>query len=618
MEAMPSTQELAKLLRYWSITSTTAAGSGHPTSALSAADLMAVLFFGGFFRFDVANPRNPANDHLIFSKGHAAPLLYALWAAAGVFPAEKLETLRQKDSFLQGHPGMDFPYAEAATGSLGQGLSIGLGIALAGQLDGLDYKTYVLLGDGELAEGNIWEAAQIASHYQLENLIAVADINRLEQTGETQLGHDLETYKERFSSFGWHVILVDGHNHDSISQAFDEAHLARQKPTIILAKTFKGRGVSFLENKEGWHGKAVPQERLTEALTEIGNVNTMWRGSLKSPQGLTRRAEIAERVKPGSHPPGASGGQGLTFQGAVSVRQAYGEALVDLAPHHSELVVLDADLSNSTYSETFKQAFPDRYREMFIAEQNMVATAVGLSVRGKHPFVSTFGAFFTRAFDQVRMASYSLANIVFCGSHVGVSIGQDGVSQMGLEDISLFRTIRGSTIFYPCDAWSMVRLAQLAAERRGIVYLRSTRAQKPLIYQETDQFRIGGSHTLREGKDLTIATAGITVFETLLAARRLMEQGVDVKVLDLYSIKPIDQHALLQAAKETKRILVVEDHYPEGGLGEAVLSALTNIPFRLAHLAVRGIPHSGTPEENLAAAGIDAASIERAALGLMR
>lgn len=604
-------ETLAKLIRYFILISTTKAGSGHPSSSLSAADLMTTLMFGGFFRFDAENPAFPNNDRLIFSKGHASPLLYALWAAAGQVSEEELLALRKFNSPLEGHPSMAFKYTEAATGSLGQGLSIGVGMAInAKYVDKLPYKTYVLLGDSEMAEGSIWEAMEIATHYKLDNLVGIIDVNRLGQRGETMQGHDLKIYKERAKSFGWEAIVIDGHNFDEIILAFEKAGKNKDKPTMIIAKTIKGKGVSFLEGKDGWHGKALKEDELQIALEELGEFDKNIRGELSQP----------EKVKPASYKVSQSSLEDHPLDKPLATRKAYGRALVKIHPDFPDMVVLDAETSNSTYAEIFKEAYPDRFFEMFIAEQNMIGTALGFSRRGKIPFVSTFAAFFTRGFDQIRMSQYSDANIKFIGSHAGVSIGEDGPSQMGLEDIAMFRTILDGIVLYPSDAVSTEKLIRLAAEHKGIVYIRTTRSATPIIYNEDEEFEIGGSKTVRQSDNdqMTIVGAGITLHETLVAYEKLKEENISVRIIDLYSIKPIDKVALEKAAKETKAIISVEDHNPEGGIGEAVMSALSDNPIPIYPIAVRKMPKSGKPEELLDYEEISADAIVKKAKEVCR
>ena len=595
--------EIAKLIRYYILTSTTEAGSGHPSSSLSATDLMAVLMFGGWFRFDADNIQNPNNDRLIFSKGHAAPLLYSLWTAAGKLTEKELLTLRKFDSPLEGHPSMAFPYTEAATGSLGQGLSVGVGMALnAKYLDKLPYKTYVLLGDSEMSEGSVWEAIDLAAFYKLDNLIGLIDVNRLGQTGETKYGHDTRAYAKRVAAFGWDTIEVDGHSIVKISHAFKQAAHAKGKPIMIIAKTIKGKGVSFIENKNGWHGKTLDKDLLNKALFELGPVK----------KGLT--ADIAPPAK--KSPAKSTPKQIKTekYKKPTATRYAYGQALIKLHYKYPDLVVLDGETGNSTYAEMFKAVYPDRFFEMFIAEQNMAGVALGLSARGKIPFVSTFAAFLTRAFDQIRMSQYSRANIKFIGSHAGVSIGQDGPSQMGLEDIAMFRSVGDCVVLYPADAIATEKLIEAVAKHKGLVYTRTTRAATPILYGDKDEFKIGGSFTLKKSRaDIaTVIAAGITLPEALAAYEELKKDGLVIRVIDLYSIKPLDLATLQKAAQETKRIITVEDHRPEGGLGEAVLGALAQTTATVVQLAVAKAPKSGAPAELLAYENIDKDAIIKA------
>lgn len=590
-------KSLAKLIRHYILVSTTNAGSGHPTSSLSAVELMTVLFFGGFFRFDLDHSEYFNNDRLVFSKGHASPLFYSLYAVAGKISEEELFSLRKFGSRLEGHPAMTFPYTEAATGSLGQGLSIGVGMALnAKYVDKLSYRTYVLLGDSEMSEGSQWEAMQIAAHYNLDNLIGIIDVNRLGQRGETMYGHDLNAYQRRISSFGWETILVqNGHSFEDIIGAYEKALQIKDKPTMIIAKTTKGKGVSFLEDKNGWHGKALSREELTKALIDLGSVDKSVRGEIIKPdkvQILNSKSEIQDTKS-----------QTLDYpkDKPLATRKAYGNALVRIFPRFPNIVVLDAEVSNSTFSETFQKAYPERFFEMFIAEQNMVGVALGLSRRGKIPFISTFAAFFTRAFDQIRMSQYSNPNIKFVGSHAGVSIGDDGPSQMGLEDIAMFRTLLNSVVLYPADAISTEKLVEAAARHNGNIYIRITRKDTPIIYDKDEEFPIGGSKVLKKSSNdlVAVIAAGITLFEVLAAYEELKEKGIFIRIIDLYSIKPIDAVALKKASQETKAIITVEDHFAEGGIGEAVMRVLANEDVRIYSLAVRKVPKSGTPDELL-------------------
>ncbi len=604
-----SLSEISQTIRHHILTMTTAAGSGHPTSSLSATDLMTGLMFGGFFKFDLKNPNNPNNDRLIFSKGHASPLFYALWAVAGGIKKEELNTLRKFNSRLEGHPTLKFPFTEAATGSLGQGLSIGVGMALnAKYLDKLPYKTYVLLGDSEMAEGSNWEAMMSAAHYKLDNLIAIVDVNRLGQRGETMFGKDAKNYQKKAEAFGWKTILIDGHDLKQITKAFSQAQKSKQ-PFMIVAKTIKGKGVKFLENKEGWHGKALNATELQIALKELGTVNEKLTVKLKKP--LNKKPQP---IKPKAY---AEIDKPSDYTAQLSTREAYGHALVEMFPHFPNMVVLDAEVSNSSFAATFKNKYPKHFFEMFIAEQNMIGAALGLSRRGKIPFVSTFAAFFTRAADQIRMSRHSGANIKFVGSHCGVSIGEDGGSQMGLEDIGLFRAIPDSVVLYPADHVSEEKLSICAAGHQGIVYLRTTRGAVEPIYKPNQKFHVGGSNTLESSwrDQITIIAAGITLVEALKAHKELAKQGIRARVIDLYSIKPLDIATLKKAASQTKAIITVEDHYPEGGIGEAVSAALATEGFKtpVISLAVRKLPMSGKPAELLAYEVIEAAAIAETA-----
>ena len=587
-------KRLAALIRYYILAATTRAGSGHPTSSLSAVELMTALMFGGILRYDPDNPGHPNNDRLIFSKGHASPLFYGLWAAAGKLGEDELiQNYRRFGSPLEGHPTAAFPYAEAATGSLGQGLSIGVGMALnAKKLDKLPYLTYVLLGDSEMAEGSQWEALEIAAYYRLDNLIGILDVNRLGQRGPTMYGHDTAEYERRIAAFGWETVVVkDGHAFPEVLAAYDQALTVAEKPVMIIARTLKGKGVSFIEDKEGWHGKALTQEEFARALPELGEVDHAVRGDILRPEDLKPRETVPQDAAKISYPPDKP----------VATRTAYGNALVRLFPQFPQMVSLDGEVSNSTMAEVFRKAHPDRFFEMFVAEQNMVGAALGLARRGKVPFVSSFAAFLTRAFDQIRMSRYSDANLKFVGSHAGVSIGEDGPSQMGLEDLAMFRTILDSVVLYPCDAVSTEKLVEAAARHRGMVYIRTTRGATPMLYGPEEELVIGGCKVLRSSDQdaVTVAAAGVTVFEALKAYDALKEAGVFIRVIDLYSIKPVDEATLKEAARNTRAIITVEDHFAEGGLGEAVLSALALEAASVHVLAVRRQPKSGKPEELL-------------------
>ena len=598
-------KQKATNLRIHSIISTSEAGSGHPTTCLSAADIVSALFFHAM-RYDCSDAQNPNNDRFILSKGHAAPLLYAAYAEAGIIPTEKLRTLRQIDSILEGHPTPRFEWTEVATGSLGQGLSLGLGMALNGKyLDESDYRVYVLLGDGETAEGGVWEAAALASHYQLNNLIGIVDVNALGQSQRTMYAFDVDTYCKRFEAFGWQTIGIDGHNFDEILPALAQAKASTNKPTMIVAKTFKGKGVSFLENAENWHGKAVAKgEELDKALAELGPLNLDAPVQIEAPQSVGERADraVATECEPPDYPSGED----------VATRGGYGIGLAKLGGVNPDVVALDGDTKNSTYAEQFMELYPNRYFEMFIAEQNLVGAGIGLAKRGKIPFVSTFAAFLSRAYDQIRMSAISQANIKYAGSHCGVSIGEDGPSQMGLEDIAMFRAIPEAVVLYPSDAASAERLVAEAAAHEGIVYLRTSRPQTSILYDADESFPIGGSKVVQHSNEdrVTVVAAGITVHEALKAHSALAAEGIAIRIIDLYSIKPIDAAALKAAAAETNNTLItVEDHYPEGGLGDAVLDAVATADVYVHKLAVTGMPRSGKPEELLEHHGISANAI---------
>lgn len=604
---MRDIEEKAKLIRKWSLVSTTEAESGHPTSCLSAVDITTVLF-DQYFTYDIKNPLNLYNDRFVLSKGHAAPLLYSLFGVAGAYPLEELKTLRKFGSRFEGHPTPKFVFAEAATGSLGQGLSVGVGLALLAKREKLAYKTYILIGDGELAEGQVWEAANFASYHQLDNLIAILDINRLAQSGETMFGYHIEKYVDRFRGFGFEVITIDGHNLGEITNAFDKAvNNKNGKPFAIIAKTIKGKGISFLENKDGWHGKALKKDELQKALNELGEIDDNIRLSLKKPlqTKLPEKTVVDMAVS-------------LSFEKGkeFATREVFGQVVTKLGEKNKAIYVLDGDVKNSTFTENFKKGLPDRFVECYIAEQNMVSVAVGLSRLGKIPFVAIFGAFFTRAADQIRMARISEANIKFIGSHVGVSIGEDGPSQMALEDIALFGALPDTVIFQPADAVSTVKLTSLMFSNRGFAYMRILRPKTPVIYNEDEQFQIGGSKILRQSTEdlLTIAATGITVFEALKAADELKKEGINVRVIDCYSINPIDKKTLTKCLQETKKqiLITVEDHFAHGGMGDFAIAAIvtsigTNI--HVEKLAVYQISQSGTKDQLMNEAGINASNI---------
>jgi transketolase len=593
---------IANQLRIHSITATTAAGSGHPTSCCSAADLAATLFFG-HMRYDPKNPHYYNNDRFILSKGHAAPLLYAAWAETGLFPASDLLTLRKFDSNFEGHPTPRLPFVDVATGSLGQGLSVGAGMALAARLDKLDYNTYVLLGDGELAEGSVWEAASFAGIYKLNNLIAIVDDNRLGQSQATAFGHDIGVYAKRFDSFGWRVEVVDGHDIEEIVEVLSGIGLD-DKPLAIIAKTYKGAGVSFLQDQDGWHGKPLNKDEAARAIAEL-------QPSSKSGVGVPIPAPnplpAPDNAAPASYPPLA-----YKIGDKVATREAYGTALARIGGVDKRIVAMDGDTKNSTYADKFFKKFPERFTECYIAEQNMVGVATGFGTRGKVPFASTFATFFTRAADQIRVAGISSANLKLAGSHVGVSIGEDGPSQMGLEDMALMRAIVGSVVLYPSDAVSTEKLVEQMALAKGLFFLRTSRPKSPVIYNNDESFPVGGAKVLRQnaGDKVTVVAAGVTLHEALKAADALKAEGIGITVIDAYSIKPLGKKEILAAAQKTKStVITVEDHYSEGGLGDAVAGELSADGIKVHKLAVTGVPRSGKAEELLAHFGIDAAAI---------
>lgn len=607
-------EKINKLMRYWILEMTTRAGSGHPTSSLSAVELMTTLMFGGFFKFNLQDKENLFNDRLIFSKGHASPLFYSLWAMAKGIEADELQTYRQFGSRLEGHPTLRFPFTEVATGSLGQGLSVGLGMAVASKnFDKTNSRVFVLLGDSEMAEGQNWEAMEVASFYKLNNLVAILDVNRLGQRGETMLGYDIDVYKKRAESFGWNAIAVDGHNIDEIYQAYKNSENS-DKPTMIIAKTVKGKGVSFLENENGWHGKTLNEEEFKKAVLELGEVDFNVRGELILPEIKNVEKQIAknfnlENTKISNYKIGD----------LVATRDAYGTGLVRLMAEDEKVIVLDAETSNSTRAEEVKKYFPERFLEMFIAEQNMASVASGLAARGYKPFVSSFAAFLTRLHDQVRMANLSQQNLTVVGSHCGVSIGEDGGSQMGLEDIAMFRSLLNSTVLYPSDAVATENLVNLASENSGINYIRTTRGKTPVLYSQDEKFEIGGCKILKQSERdvMAIVSAGITLIEALRAYWILQKKGISVKIVDLYSVKPLDEKTLLQIAKEVKFVVTVEDHYLEGGIGEAVRSALGEEAGKVISLAVKKPCQTGKPEELLNYEEIDCEAIVKRVLSVV-
>ena len=597
---LQSLEDVATRLRIESIRATTAAGSGHPTSAASAADLVAALFFATM-RLDPDQPRSPLSDRFVLSKGHAAPLLYAVWAELGILKREELTTLRELSSDLEGHPTPRLPFVDVATGSLGQGLGAGAGLALGARMLGTDARVFVLLGDGETAEGSVWEAAQMAGHERLANLVAIVDVNGLGQSGPTMLGHDVKAYQRRFAAFGWRAVTLDGHDLHEIVPALRRARASRQAPTAIIARTEKGHGIEGVAGLEGWHGKALPRDMAERAIAALeAKLHHV-------PPPPVRKPARRKLPRPESlpAPPPKSYGE-------VATREVYGEALARLGTADARVLALDGDVKNSTYAERFRDAHPERFVEAYIAEQTMVSAAAGLAAQGFIPFASTFACFLTRAADQLRMAAISRSNVKLCGSHAGVSIGEDGASQMALEDLALFRALPEAVVLYPSDGASAEACVQLAALQRGIVYIRTTRMKTPAVYGEQEAFTVGGLKVVRshDGDVVTVVAAGVTLHEALAAHDELAASGVHVRVVDLYSVKPVDAAGLLAAARATRhRMLVVEDHYAEGGLADAVREALVPEPVVVHHLAVREIPHSGPPKKLLERYGIGRAAI---------
>lgn len=620
-------EKICRLLRYDILTSTTAAGSGHPTSSLSSVELMSSLFFGGHFHFDLKNPESFSNDRIIFSKGHASPLFYSLYHAAGEVKSNELLTLRKFGSALEGHPNPRFKYADVATGSLGQGLSNGLGMALGiklrisrGELEmKRTPKVWVLLGDSEMAEGQIWEAAEIASFYKLNNLVGIIDVNRLGQFGETEVGWDVHDYQKKLHAFGWETIIINnGHNLEEINRAFLEIEKKRtvnnQKPFMVIARTVKGKGVDFLENKGDWHGKALDNRQLKTAVDALGKIEFGITGKISLPEykilPLKQESDgrnISELLSKLE--------KKINSETEKATREAYGDALALLGEENQNIVVLDAEVANSTFQNKFQKRFPTRFFEMFIAEENMMAVAVGLSKIGFIPYISTFAAFLTQTYDQVRMAQYSKGNLKIVGSHAGVSIGEDGPSQMGLEDISMMRSILDSVVLYPSDTISTRKLTTIMSKHSGISYMRTTRAKTPEIYNEREDFEIGGlkiHHAKNKKPKAIVIAAGITFHEAMIAKRELERENIMITLIDLYSVKPVDSKTLIAQTALTDNVIVVEDHYPYGGIGEAI--GTLGIKFR--HLCVRKMPMSGSPEELLKYEEIDASAIVKAVKSL--
>ena len=601
-------KEKARLLSIYSMMSTTVAGSGHPTSCMSAAELVAGTFFYAM-NFDPKNPNSPNADRFVLSKGHAAPVLYAALAEAGVFPVSRVMTLRQFSSELEGHPTPRIPGVDAATGSLGQGLSVGAGLAIGARMDKSTTRVYVLMGDGEMAEGQVWEAAEFAGHYKLDNLTVLADVNALGQSDPTMYEHDMETYRRKFESQGWAAEVVEGHDVAAILAALDRAKATKERPQAIIARTIKGHGFSQVAGKLHWHGKPLSKDQLAEALKEFGPAPVV-------PADPGKSYERISLPQPPDFP--APAAPDYAAGASVATREAYGFALKRLGAVNPHIVAVSGDVKNSTFSEVFQTAYPDHFFQGYIAEQNLVSLGVGLAARGKVPFLDTFACFLSRAYDNVRMAAISRSNINLCGSHCGVSIGDDGPSQMALEDIAMFRAVHGSAVFYPSDAISAERLTETMARRPGINYLRTSRPKAPILYSRDEKFPVPGFKVLRQSAQdrATVIGAGVTLHEALKSAEQLKAQGTAIRVIDLYCVKPIDGKALAEQIKATGGCLVtVEDHWPEGGLGEAVLTALTQVGAALTRfklLAVTGMPHSGKPEELVDAFGISARHIAAA------
>jgi transketolase len=607
--SLDALRNIAAQLRIDSVRSTSEAGSGHPTSCLSAADVVAALFFSEM-RFDPKDPQNPDNDRFILSKGHAAPLLYAAWAEAGLFPREELLKLRRIDSDLEGHPTPRLPFVDVATGSLGQGICAAVGIALNARRIGSDYRTYAVLGDGESAEGSVWEAAELGQLQKLDNLCAIVDVNGLGQSRATALDHHMEEYARRWNAFGWHAIDIDGHDMEAILKAFEEARRTKGTPSVILARTEKGKGVSFIQGKEGWHGKALKKgDEMDRAIAELQKqlVPNAPKPEIRRPDARSRRFSEPDYSRVPA-PPYKKGD-------AVATREAWGTALAAIGGVDERIVALDADVGNSTFSERFEKQHPDRFYECYIAEQGMVGASMGLAARGAIPFASTFACFLSRAADFIRMAGISFVNVKLTGSHAGVSIGEDGPSQMALEDLAIMRAVPDCVVLYPSDGVSTERLVTLMARHKGMVYMRTSRPKTPVTYDAGEEFRIGGSKVLRQSGDdaATVIGAGVTVFETLAAYDLLRKEGIAIRVIDLYSVQPVDRDTLLAAARATHGVVItVEDHYAAGGIGDAVSEAVAPAGVGVTRLAVREIPRSGQPDELLDRYGISARHIVEA------
>jgi transketolase len=606
---VPALRNIATRLRIDSVVSTSEAGSGHPSSCCSAAEIMAALFFSEM-RYDPRDPKNPDNDRFVLSKGHAAPILYSAWAEAGIIRRDDILKLRQIDSDLEGHPTPRLPWVDVATGSLGQGICAAVGIAMNARVIGSDYRTYAVLGDGEVAEGSVWESAHVASHYKVDNLCAIIDVNALGQAGPTQWQHDMESYAAKWRAFDWHVIVLDGHDVPAILNALDEARRTKGRPTMILAKTIKGKGISFIEGKNGWHGKPLKKgEEMQKALDELQKQFVPEDEPVAPPEAPRSKSRSAARNASLDAP-------AYKLGDSVATREAFGDALAKLGAKDNRVIALDADVKNSTFSEKFEKGVgEERFVENYIAEQQMIGASMGLAARGAIPFPSTFAAFLSRAYDFIRMAAISNSNIKMAGSHAGVSIGEDGPSQMALEDLAMMRAQPNIAVLYPCDAVSTERLVERMAYHHGPAYMRTSRPKTPVIYGPDEKFEIGGLKVVRESdKDVaTVIGAGVTLFEALKAYDELKAKGTLIRVIDLYSLQPIDADTLLRCARETKgRLITVEDHYAGGGIGDAVANAVAPGGFTVHRLAVREIPRSGKPDELIDRYGISARHIVKA------
>ncbi|MDQ3349601.1 MAG: transketolase [Acidobacteriota bacterium] len=606
--SLSALQDAAAQLRIDSVTSTTAAGSGHPTTCLSAADIMATLFFDEM-RFDAKNPRDPDNDRFILSKGHAAPVLYAAWAAAGLFPRAELLKLRQIDSDLEGHPTPRLSFVDVATGSLGQGICAAIGTALNARRIGSEYRTYVVCGDGEMAEGSVWEAADVALCYKLDNLCGIIDVNGLGQSQHTQFGHEMDQIAARWTAFGWHTMVVDGHDIPALQKAFAEARATKGRPSMVLARTLKGKGLAAIEGKSGWHGKALKKgEEADAAVAELQKRMTGEAGKLD-----LKIAGPRSKSRPDARPDYSKmPAPAYALGDSIATREAWGAGLAAVGKFDTRVVALDADVKNSTFSDKFEKIAPDRFFQNFIAEQVMVGAAMGFAARGAIPFPSTFACFLARASDFVRMGGVSFSNVKYSGSHCGVSIGEDGPSQMALEDLAMMRCVPGCAVLYPCDGMSTERLVVEMTRREGMAYMRTSRPKTPVIYGPDETFPIGGSKVLRQSDSDAAAVigAGVTVFEALKAYDQLKAEGINIRVIDAYSVQPIDAKTMLEAARATRgNLITVEDHYATGGIGDAVSEAVAEGGFAVRRLAVREVPRSGQPDELIDRYGISARHI---------